>query len=227
MLGHAFLHVASWTGGDTLSATLQMVFLPLAIAAWNSIIFWMFRFGQQTTDKRIYGEKTAGMIYNIMWWVRGYGYAALGLLISIGGMLGTFGAAPMVAIGLVKYGTMIYDFVQWGWVSLAGLWFYFYWKQLDTLTFDSANFTAESTQSVNPTDGYLYNGLIEIAGLLSMDYWISSQMGMYAESFTTGVAMNGLKAEFESALASIEAENDTATAEEETSEDAEDDFFFM
>ena len=224
---HLFSHLASWAGGDFVSGALQMIFLPLAIAGWNSVIFWMFRFNTQTTDKRLYGEKTGGFFYNIMWWIRGYGYAALGLVISIGGMLGLFGVAHEVAIGMVLIGTAIYDFVQWSFISVAGLWFYFYWKQVDTKLNNSAAFVAESTDSATPTEQYLWDGLLEIGALLSFDYWISSQMALYRESFTTGVAMNYAQMEMDAALAEADAENDKAAEEASEDVEAEDDFFFM
>lgn len=224
---HLFSHLASWAGGDFVSGALQMIFLPLAIAGWNSVIFWMFRFNTQTTDKRLYGIETAGECYNIMWWIRGYGYAALGLVISIGGMLGLFGVAHEAAIGMVVIGTAIYDFVQWSFISVAGLWFYFYWKQVDTKLNNSAAFVAESTDSATPTEQYLWDGLLEIGALLSFDYWISSQMALYRESFTTGVAMNYAQMEMDAALAEADAENDKAAEEASEDVEAEDDFFFM
>jgi hypothetical protein len=226
---HLFSHLASWANGDFVSSALQMTFLPLAIAGWNSVIFWMFRFSSANADKRIYGEKTGGFFYNIIWWVRGYGYSALGLMIAIGGMLGLFGAAPEVAIALVRFGTAFYDFVQWSFIALAGLWFYYYWKQLDTFVNDNANFVAESTDSATPNESWLWNGLLEFGALLSLDYWISSQMALYTEAFTTGVAMNEAQAIMDEALAEADAENDKAAREAETFEEgnAEDDFFMM
>lgn len=71
--------------------------------------------------------------------------------------------------------------------------------------------------------------MLEIGALLSFDYWISSQMALYVEAFTTGVAMNSAQAMVDEALAEADAENEKAAKEasEEVENEDEDDFFFM